>query len=95
VIDVKVGPELAVRTKDHPVGDAAARQVEKYFVAVVDPEAIDPDRASQPDGIRAWQWWRLHEMQEAVQTIYPLGLATLIVEYLRSGPPPVPIELAG
>jgi ADP-ribose pyrophosphatase YjhB (NUDIX family) len=95
VIDVKVGPELAVRTKDHLVGSEAARQVEKYFVAVVDAVAVEPGRASQPDDIRAWQWWSLHEIQETAQTIYPLGLAKLIIEYLRSGPPTTPIELAG
>ncbi|MFC4506732.1 MULTISPECIES: NUDIX hydrolase [Streptomyces] len=95
VINVKVGPELAVRTKDHLVGGEAARQAEKYFVAVVDAAEIDPARASQPDDIRAWQWWSLREMQETAQTIYPLGLAKLIIDYLRSGPPTTPIELAG
>ncbi|MFI1488017.1 hypothetical protein [Streptomyces sp. NPDC020747] len=52
-------------------------------------------RASQPDDIRAWQWWSLHEMQEATQTIYPLGLADLITGYLRNGPPATPLELTG
>ncbi|MCT9113172.1 NUDIX hydrolase [Streptomyces mirabilis] len=95
VIDMKVGPELAVRTKDHPVGGETARQVEKYFVAVVDPETVNPAQASQPDDIRAWQWWSLHEMQETAQTIYPLGLADLITDHLRNGPPATPLELAG
>lgn len=94
-IEVKVGPELAIRTKDHLVGGEAARQVEKYFMAVVDAVVIDPARAGQPDDISAWQWWSLHEMQETAETIYPLGLAKLIIDYLRSGPPATSIELAG
>jgi hypothetical protein len=77
------------------LNNIAARQIEEYFVAVVDAVEIDPARASQPDDIRAWQWWSLHEMRETAQTIYPLGLAKLIIDYLRSGPPATPIELAG
>ncbi|MFF3576673.1 NUDIX hydrolase [Streptomyces mirabilis] len=56
-------------------------------------ETVNPAQASQPDDIRVWQWWSLHEMQETAQTIYPLGLAVLITDYLRNGPPATPLEL--
>ena len=93
--DVQIGPELAVRTKDHQVGNETARQVEKYFVAVLVQEAVDPARATQPDDIRGWQWWSLSDLRETAETVYPLGLADLISDYLKYGAPATPVVLRG
>ncbi|MFF0249945.1 NUDIX hydrolase [Streptosporangium sandarakinum] len=93
VTAVAVGPELAVRSKDHLVGGQPVRQVERYFVARVHAGDIDPARASQPDEIRAWRWWTLEELLAGDQTVYPAGLGDLIAGYLRDGAPNRPLQL--
>lgn len=93
VTDVSLGPEVAVRTKDHLVGGKPARQVERYFVTVVTADAVDPALATQPDTIRAWHWWTIADIRETSQTIYPVGLANLVSQFIQDGPPSAPAEL--
>lgn len=54
---------------------------------------VNPALATQPDDIRAWQWWTITDIRETSQTIYPAGLANLVSRFLEDGPPPTPIEL--
>ncbi|MET7778065.1 NUDIX domain-containing protein [Streptomyces mirabilis] len=93
VTEVSLGPELAVRTKEHLVGGKPARQVERYFVTVVAPGTVDSALATQPDAIRAWRWWTITDIRETSQTIYPAGLANLVSRFLQDGPPSAPAEL--
>jgi len=93
VNDVTLGPELAVRSKDHLVGGQPVRQVEKYYAARVHADDVDPEHATQPDDIRAWRWWTLTELATSDQTVYPIGLGDLIAGYLRDGAPATPLEL--
>ncbi|WP_256258430.1 carbamoyltransferase C-terminal domain-containing protein [Streptomyces mirabilis] len=53
---VELGVQLAERSKDHLVGGREVRQIERYFLAYVDPADVDPAdvdpaRATQPDNI--------------------------------------------
>ncbi|WP_371778393.1 NUDIX hydrolase [Streptosporangium subroseum] len=93
VSDVTLGPELAVRSKDHLVGGQPVRQVERYYAARVHADDVDPEHATQPDDIRAWRWWTLAELATSDQTVYPIGLGDLIAGYLRDGAPAKPLEL--
>jgi hypothetical protein len=88
-----LGPELAVRAKEHLVGGEPTRQFEHYFAAVIAADTVNPALASQPDDIRAWQWWTIDDIRKTSQTIYLTGLADLVSRFLEDGPPSAPIEL--
>ncbi|TJZ97132.1 NUDIX hydrolase [Actinacidiphila oryziradicis] len=95
VDDVEMGPQLAERSQVHHVGGRPAHQVERYYLARIDPAAVDPARATQPDGIGVRRWWTLDELRATDQTVYPVGLASLITDVLAHGVPQRPVVLAG
>ncbi|WP_196454954.1 NUDIX hydrolase [Planomonospora sp. ID82291] len=95
VSDVKLGPHLAVRRKDHSIAGQPVRQVERYYIARVRTEQVRPEAATQPDEIRAWRWWTLAEVHASDQKVYPIGLAALVSGYLTDGAPARPVELTG
>ncbi|TKA06422.1 NUDIX domain-containing protein [Actinacidiphila oryziradicis] len=95
VDDVDLGPQIAERSQHHLVGGRPAHQVERYYLARIDPAAVDPARATQPDGIRARRWWTLADLQATRQTVYPVGLADLIAGVLDRGVPQRPVALPG
>lgn len=90
---IDLGPQLAVRSKEHLVGGRPVRQVEKYYVARVRAADVDPERATQPDDIRAWRWWTLFELSAGGQTVYPIGLGDLVADYLVNGDSGTPAEI--
>jgi ADP-ribose pyrophosphatase YjhB (NUDIX family) len=92
---IELGPQLAVRSKDHLVGGHEVRQVERYFLTRVSAADVDPARASQPDNIREHRWWTLADLQATAETVYPLGLADLVTSVLEHGVPVRPVVLAG
>ena len=89
-----LSPQLAERNQDHLVGGREVRQIERYYLAHIQPDAVDPTRATQPDQIREWRWWTLDELRTTDQTIYPGGLADLITNALTQGVPHLPIVLS-
>ncbi|TJZ94752.1 NUDIX domain-containing protein [Actinacidiphila oryziradicis] len=93
--NVELGPQLAERSQVHHVGGRPAHQVERYYLARIDPAAVDPARATQPDGIRARRWWTLGELRATQETVYPIGLAALIADVLDQGTPQRPVVLTG
>jgi hypothetical protein len=58
--------------------------VEKYFLTRVSAADVDPARASQPDNIRENRWWTLAELRATAETVYPLGLADLVLHRTSS-----------
>lgn len=95
VKDVELGPELATRTAEHLVHGEPALQVETFYVARIPAGLIDPSQATETDDILAWQWWTLDDLDRTSQTVYPLGLTTLVRQYLAEGAPPRPVALQG
>lgn len=91
--DVELGPHLATRTKDHQVAGRDVRQAERYYLARVRPENVQPQSAANPDNIREWRWWSLAELTATSQTVYPAGLTELLRGVLASGAPPAPLML--
>jgi ADP-ribose pyrophosphatase YjhB (NUDIX family) len=89
-----LGPVLATRTKDHLVGGQPVRQVELYYLVRAATHEILPETATRTDNIRVWRWWTLPELRDTDQTVYPVGLGTLIEDLLESGEPAVPHILA-
>jgi ADP-ribose pyrophosphatase YjhB (NUDIX family) len=91
--NVALGRQLAQRSQDQTVAGRIVRQVERYFLAHLEPTDADPARATQPDNIRAHRWWTLNELRETSETIYPVGLVDLITRLLADGVPMCPITL--
>ena len=50
---VDLGPHLATRTKDHQVAGRDVRQAERYYLARVRPENVDPQSAANPSTSRS------------------------------------------
>lgn len=90
---VDLGPHLATRTKDHQVAGRDVSQAERYYLARVRPENVDPQAAASPDNIQEWRWWSLAELSATSQTVYPAELTELLRGILASGPPPAPLTL--
>ena len=90
---VDLGPHLATRTKDHQVAGRDVRQAERYYLARVRPETVDPQSAANPDNIQEWRWWSLAELTATSQTVYPAELTELLRGIFASGPPPAPLTL--
>ncbi|MDO0936383.1 NUDIX domain-containing protein [Streptomyces sp. DG2A-72] len=91
--NVALGTQLAQRSQEQTVGGRVVRQVERYFLAHLEPADADPARATQPDNIQAHRWWTLQELRETPETIYPDGLLSLIAGLLANGVPKCPITL--
>ncbi|MET7457671.1 NUDIX domain-containing protein [Streptomyces sp. NPDC005574] len=91
---VELGPQLAVRSKDHLVGGHEVRQEEKYFLARVAAAEVDPARATQPDNIRELRWWTLPELRDTREKVYPADLANLVAAVVEGRIPARPIILA-
>ena len=88
-----IGPHLATRVKDHLVAGQPVRQAEQYYLARADAASVSAAAATQPDNIQDHRWWTLDELAATGQTVYPVGLATLLQGILGSGPPPEPVTL--
>ncbi|MFJ3310325.1 NUDIX hydrolase [Streptomyces sp. NPDC086549] len=91
---VELGVQLAERSKDHLVGGRQVRQVEKYFLARVGADAVDPARATQPDNIREYRWWTATDLRRTQETVYPVGLADLVACIRDGRIPQHPVVLA-
>lgn len=92
--DVELGPQLAERSKHHHVGGQPVRQVERYYLARVNADDVDPASATQPDEIRERRWWALTELHATAETVYPIGLGDLVASVLEHGGPVCPVVLA-
>ena len=79
--DVPVGGQVHERTLIMEYADAIVRQHERFFLARVDVgerglgEVAD---MHDSDGIAAWHWWTLAELDATGEAVWPPGLADLI-----------------
>ena len=75
-----------VRTMQH--GRRTVRQHERLFLARIDRarrELGDVAAMHASDGIAAWRWWTLAELDATAEVVWPAGLAGLIREVLGHG----------
>jgi ADP-ribose pyrophosphatase YjhB (NUDIX family) len=88
--DIVLGGEIHRRTKVMEHDDVVLRQVERFFVARTDQpsrEITGVDAMHASDGIAAWRWWTLAELDSTKEAIWPRGLADLVrSERLRQTP---------
>jgi len=79
--DVVLGPEVHERTLTMEYADAIVRQHERFFLARVQVgRRVLGEVAAMhvSDGIAAWRWWTLAEMDATEEVIWPGELADLI-----------------
>jgi ADP-ribose pyrophosphatase YjhB (NUDIX family) len=79
--DVALGEEVLERTLTMEYADEIVQQHERFFLARVPTgrRALGEVTAMHvSDGIAAWRWWTLAEMDATTETIWPAGLADLI-----------------
>lgn len=82
--DVPLGAEVYRWTRTLQWSGRIARQHERLFLARVDTarrELGDVAAMHTSDGIVAWRWWTLAEMDATNEVIWPPGLADLIREW--------------
>jgi 8-oxo-dGTP pyrophosphatase MutT (NUDIX family) len=88
-----LGPVVWERHVKFPFDGRWFEQYESIFVVrtarfEVRPTALTDLELRFTTGSR---WWPLEELSVTGETIYPPGLASLISDWLASGPPPVPL----
>ena len=86
--DVALGAEVYECTRTLAGVDAIFRQHERFFLARVEIVGRGLGEVAAmhiSDGIAAWQWWTLAEMDATGEVIWPPGLADLIRALIRAG----------
>jgi len=84
--DVPLGAEVHQRVRTMQHGDAIVEQHERFFVGRVEvPRRRFGEVAAMhaSDGIAAWHWWTLAEMDITDEVIWPSGLAALVRGWIR------------
>jgi len=79
--DVPVGGQVLEQTRVMEDAGAMVRQHERFFVARVQAarrELGEVAAMHTSDGIAAWRWWTLAELDSTGEAIWPQGLADLI-----------------
>ncbi|HEX5303007.1 MAG TPA: NUDIX domain-containing protein [Streptosporangiaceae bacterium] len=79
--DVTLGPEVYERTLVMEYADAIVRQHERFFIGRVEVAGRELGEVAAThvsDGIAAWHWWTLAELDATGEAIWPPGLAGLI-----------------
>jgi ADP-ribose pyrophosphatase YjhB (NUDIX family) len=88
--DVRLGREVYERTHTMEYADAIVRQHERFFLARVGAACRGLGQVAAmhaSDGIAAWRWWTLAEMESTQEVIWPAGLADLIRRVIRPDRP--------
>jgi len=83
--DIPLGPEVYERTLVMEYDDAIVRQHERFFVGRIEEVGRPFGEVADmhvSDGIAAWHWWTLAEMDATDEAIWPPGLVNLIRELL-------------
>jgi ADP-ribose pyrophosphatase YjhB (NUDIX family) len=84
--DVALSGEVARRSFDMAYGDQIVHQVERLYLARTDQpsrEIRGVEAMHASDGIAAWRWWTLAELDATREAVWPADLADLIREAIR------------
>ena len=79
--DIVLGPEVLRRSFRMEYADAIVNQRERLYLArTTHPrrQITGVDAMHRSDGIAAWRWWSLSEIDETDEHVWPPGLADLI-----------------
>jgi 8-oxo-dGTP pyrophosphatase MutT (NUDIX family) len=86
--DVTLGAEVYEGTRTMEYADAIVRQHERIFLARVETVGRGLGEVAAmhlSDGIAAWHWWTVAEMDATDEVIWPPRLADLIRGLIRAG----------
>jgi ADP-ribose pyrophosphatase YjhB (NUDIX family) len=79
--DITLLDEVARRTLTMPYGGQLVHQRERLYLARTGQacrEIRGVEAMHAADGIAAWRWWTLAELDATAETVWPAGLADLI-----------------
>jgi ADP-ribose pyrophosphatase YjhB (NUDIX family) len=79
--DVRLGHQIFKQEIVMGYGREIVRQRERFFLALVTTrcrEVVDVDGMHHADGIAAWRWWTLPEIDASSEVIWPASLTTVI-----------------
>jgi ADP-ribose pyrophosphatase YjhB (NUDIX family) len=79
--DIALLGEVTRRTLTMAYGGRLVRQHERLYLARTDQarrEIRGVDAMHAADGIAAWRWWTLAELDATTETVWPAGLGGLI-----------------
>ena len=83
--DIPLGAEVLRRTWTMEHSGRLVWQRERLYLARTAPaqrQIRGVDEMHATDGIAAWRWWTLTELDSTAETVWPTGLATLIRDVL-------------
>jgi len=84
--DIPLGAEVLRRAWTMEHSGRLVQQRERLYLARTGPagrEIQGVDSMHATDGIAAWRWWTLAELDSTTETVWPTGLATVIRNALR------------
>ena len=87
--DVPLSDEVHQRTLTMKYADAIVQQHERFFLGRVEQAQRglgEVQAMHTSDGIAAWHWWTLAEMDTTTEVIWPPGLADLVRALLGQRP---------
>jgi 8-oxo-dGTP pyrophosphatase MutT (NUDIX family) len=79
--DITLGPEVYRRIFPMEYGGRIVEQHERLYLARTEQQhrqISGVEAMHQSDGIAAWRWWTLAEIDETDQKVWPPGLAGLV-----------------
>lgn len=82
--DVPLLGEVRRRSFEMEYGGQLVRQRERLYLARIDQacrEIRGVEAMHAADGIAAWRWWTLAELDSTAEVVWPPGLANLIREH--------------
>jgi ADP-ribose pyrophosphatase YjhB (NUDIX family) len=85
--DVALLGEVMRRGFDMAYGDQMVHQIERLYLARTDQprrQIRGVEAMHVSDGIAAWRWWTLAELDSTRESVWPAGLSDLIRAAIRS-----------
>jgi ADP-ribose pyrophosphatase YjhB (NUDIX family)/GNAT superfamily N-acetyltransferase len=86
--DIELRDEVLSRVFEMEYAGQMVRQDERMYLARTQQpqrEIRGVEAMHAADGIAAWRWWTLPELESTTEDIWPRGLAAMISGWLRSG----------
>ena len=85
--DVVLGDEVHAHEITMRYGPRIIRQQERFFLARVSTPGrgvVDVGGMHACDGIAAWRWWSLPDIEASTEAIWPQALASLILTVIKT-----------